>query len=302
VKRTRLAIVGFGRVGDACAALIHEADDVALAGIVRRPESTGRPLPDRFRSIPVVSRIEQIQDVHAALICVPTAVASEAAHAALQRRIATIDCATLHGQALDAHRDTVHRAALRHGVPAVVAAGADPGALSLFRALFALLVPGGATRLKYRTAVHLHHTEMTDRIPGIKGALSTELRIPEGTVQRYVYVELLPGTDPERVAQALRADPLFLGAETFVFPVDDLGSLEDEGRGVVLERRAGPGRLGHQQFLLEARFDEDILTARMMLLAARALPVLEPGAYSLLDVPLNALWGDQRAKAGRECL
>jgi diaminopimelate dehydrogenase len=143
---------------------------------------------------------------------------------------------------------------------------------------------------------------MARQIAGVKEALCTEQRATNGRRQRYVYVELEQGVDADRVIDAIRADPLFLGDETLVFPVESIAALEQEGRGVLLERRGAPGRLGHQQFLLEARFDESLLTAHMMLVAARALPQLKPGAHSLLDLRLSALWGDQQGKAEREWL
>jgi diaminopimelate dehydrogenase len=85
-----------------------------------------------------------------------------------------------------------------------------------------------------------------------------------------------------------------------VFPVESIAALEQEGRGVVLERRGAPGKLGHQQLLLEACFDESALTAQVMFAAACALPQLKPGAHSLLDVPFSALWGERYEKAERE--
>ena len=41
---------------------------------------------------------------------------------------------------------------------------------------------------------------------------------------------------PGLVIDAIRADPLFLGDETLVFPVASIAALEPEGRGVLLER------------------------------------------------------------------
>jgi diaminopimelate dehydrogenase len=143
---------------------------------------------------------------------------------------------------------------------------------------------------------------MARQIAGVKEALCTEQRATNGRRQRYVYVELEQGADADRISDAIRADPLFLGDETLVFPVESISALEQEGRGVLLERRGSQGRLGHQQFLLEARFDESLLTAHMMLMAARALSQLKPGAHSLLDLRLSALWGDQQGKAEREWL
>ena len=51
--------------------------------------------------------------------------------------------------------------------------------------------------------------------------------------------------------------------------------------------------------LLEARFDKTILTARVMLAAARALPQLESGAYFLTEIPLSEMWGERAEKAHR---
>jgi diaminopimelate dehydrogenase len=106
----------------------------------------------------------------------------------------------------------------------------------------------------------------------------------------------------DRVAAAIRADPLFLGEETLVFPVESVAVLEQEGRGIVLERRSAPGRSGYQRFLPEARLDESLLTAQMMLAAARALPGLSSGAHLLLELPLSSLWGEQAYKAERAWL
>jgi diaminopimelate dehydrogenase len=143
---------------------------------------------------------------------------------------------------------------------------------------------------------------MAENVVGVKDALCTEVRAADGRLQRYVYVELEQGASADRVAETIRADPLFLGEDIHVFPVENLAALEQEGRGVVLERRGPPGRLGHQHFVLEARGDEEVLTAQVMLSAARALPNLEPGAYSLADVPIRLLWGERADKAERDWL
>jgi diaminopimelate dehydrogenase len=143
---------------------------------------------------------------------------------------------------------------------------------------------------------------MARTVVGVKDALCTEVRAADGRVQRYVYIELQRGVDPDRVAEAIRADPLFLGEDTQVFPVESLAALEQEGRGVVLDRRGASVQLGHQHFVLEARGDDAVLTAQVMLAAARALPNLEPGAYSLADVPIRLLWGERADKAERDWL
>ncbi|MEK6804927.1 MAG: NAD(P)-binding domain-containing protein [Nitrospirota bacterium] len=298
----RLGVVGFGRVGKACAEALIESKDLVLAAIVRRLDSLAQAMPDALSKIPLVSHTAQVQGMDAALLCVPMAQVLGAAHECLQHGIPIIESSVLHGDAFHAHREAIHRLAMRHDVPAIVGAGWDPGALSVMRSLFALLVPEGEIETRHRVAASLHHTAMARQVVGVKEALCTEQVAADGTRQRYVYVELEKGVDADRVAAAIRADPLFLGEETSVFPVNSMAALEQEGRGIVLERRSAPGRSGYQRFLLEARFDESLLTAHMMLAAARALPGLSPGAHSLLDLPLSALWGEQAHNVERSWL
>lgn len=302
MKPLRLAVVGFGRVGQICAELIAQSRDLSLAAIVRRAVSASGKLPETLRSVPVITHIGQARDVDAALLCVPTNAVAEMAAQILQHGIPIVDCVLLHGVALEAHKHAIHKAAVHHRTAAIVGAGWDPGALSVFRSWFALLTPGGATETRHHTGISLRHMAMARTVVGVKDALCAEVRAPNRSLQRYVYVELQKGADPDKIAQAIRADPLFLGEDTQVFPVESLAELEEEGRGVVLDRRGPPGRFGHQHLLLEARFDDTVLTAQVMLAAARALPQLEAGAYVLPEVPLTAMWGERAEKAQSDWL
>ncbi len=105
-----------------------------------------------------------------------------------------------------------------------------------------------------------------------------------------------------RIEGMIRCDPLFLGEETLVFPVESIKALEEEGRGVVLERRGSSAAAEHQIFLLEARYSEQVLTAAVMTAAARAIPLCGKGAFSLLELPLGNLWGSLRGQAKKEWL
>lgn len=299
VKRVNLAVVGFGRVGQVCAELISSSHDLSVGAIVRRAATAGGRLPETLRAIPVVTHIGLAKDVRAALICVPTNMVAEMAAQSLRQGIPAVDCVTLHGEAFQVHKQAMHKLAIRHKVPAIVGAGWDPGALSVFRSWFALLMPGGATELTHRPGAGLHHTAMAQGVAGVKDALCAEVHKADGRRQRYVYVELEDGAKADRVAEAIQADPLFVGEEVQVFVVESVASLE-KGRGVVLDRRSHPGWIGHHHVLLEARVDDSILTAQVMLTAARALTRLEPGAYALPDVPLTALWGEDADKAERD--
>jgi diaminopimelate dehydrogenase len=93
------------------------------------------------------------------------------------------------------------------------------------------------------------------------------------------YVALAKAVDLGQVRMLLQSDPLFAGEETLVFQVDSAASLEQEGHGVLLERRGAARGGAHQNLLLEGRFEVASFAARVMLDAARGLPALRPGAH-----------------------
>jgi len=279
MKRTRLAVIGFGKVGERCAHEIRRAPDLELAGIVRRPESVAKPLPQPLSAIPVRGHISELGAVEAALVCVPAGEVLGVAKELLQRGVPVVECALLSDAAFSAHRAEINRVAETHRIPAVVGAGWERGGLGMFRYLFELLIPEGHTDLRNRPGISLHHTAAAEAVRGVKEALCAEQRGPENRMQRYVYVELEKGADPARVAEAIRADPLFLGEDTLVFPVDSVAALEEEGHGVLLQRFGTTGQGPHASLILETRFDPAAFTARLMVDAARRLPGAAPGAH-----------------------
>lgn len=298
MKRLQLAIIGFGKLGKACAQAIQVDDQVALAGIVRR--NPAQYLAEPFSNIPTVAHISELAQTDAALICVPTECAVDVAYDLLQRGIPIVECASLHGEAFEDHFHEIDRSASRHKVAAVVGAGWDPGALSLFRSLFALLTPKGHTEITHRPGVNLHHTTAARAIPGIREALCTELRTSAGITQRYVYVELDEDAELQQVEEAIRSDPHYLDEETIVIPVDSIATLEEEGHGVLIERRGVAGITAHQLMLLEARYSEPALAAAVMVAAARTLNRSGKRAYSLFELPLGDLWGRLHEQARKE--
>lgn len=293
MAKLNIAVIGFGRVGRACALALHNGEDLALVGVVRRPASPLK-LPDPLGYVPVVAHVRDRKRVDVALVCVPAEVVPGVARELLQARIPIIENAMLEGHALKAHYDALGDAARHHGVPAMVGAGWNPGMLSLFEHAFTTLVPDGHTKRTNRPGASLHHTEAVESIKGVKGALATEIRDAQGQLTRYVYVELekgkkgskdTDGTSLDAIEAALIADPLFVGEQTRVFDVESIAALEEEGRGILLER-TGTERTGaHATLLLEGRFDVPTFAARVMVDAAKRIPGLKPGLHHY------ALWG-----------
>jgi len=276
MKRARLAIVGFGILGRACALALLEAGDLELAGVVRR---TGGALPAPFQRVALAAHLRDLKQVDAVLLCVPPDAALGMAREILQQHVPLVECARLAEHALQGYHDAIDRAARNHRVAAVVGAGWDPGVLPLIRRAFETLIPRGQTMSEKHPGLSLHHSAIAAAASGVRDALATEHRAPGGELQRYVYVELEQGADIGAVAQAIEADPLFVDARAHVFAVPDLATLQAAGSGIVLERRATATAGRHESLLLEARFDAATFAARTMLEAARRLALLAPGAH-----------------------
>lgn len=279
MRRIRVAIVGFGRLGRACATAVRDSHDLELAGVVMRSQAA---LPHPFEHLAVSGHVRELNSVDAVLVCVPAEQVLGVARELLQQSLPVVECAILEGRALQAHYEALGEAARRHRVPAVVGAGWDPGALPLLRRLFEVLIPHGRTETGKHPGLSLHHTAAVERVRGVRSALACESRAADGRLQRYLYLQLDQGASLEPVEEAIRADPLYAGEETLIFPVEDLAAFEAAGSGIVLERRGtgGKGDAGsHQSLLLEGRFDAARFAARIMLDAARRLPQLKPGAH-----------------------
>jgi len=258
MRRDRVAIVGYGKLGRACAGAIADCPELELAGIVRRGD-----------------HVRDLRAVDVALVCVPCELTLAVAAELLEQRFAVVECAVLEGKALERHHAELFRVAELRRARVMVAAGWDPGVLTLLQRGFEMLIPHGTSEMTRRPAVELHH--VAEAIPGVRAALAAE-RHTGGERQRYVYVELAPGASLDAVRTAIAADPAFAGEQTEVFAVESVAGME-AGHGVLLERRGTGGRGEHPALVFEGRFDPTVFAARAMLDAARRLPQLAVGGH-----------------------
>lgn len=295
MMRLRLAVIGAGRLGAACAAAVRDAPDLTLAGIVQPAQG----LPDDRHAAggdaPEVEHVRDLGGVDAALVCVPTEAAAGVEQELLQMRIPIVECASFEGRAQGEHHERVAHLAARHRVGAVVGAGWDPGVLPQLRQLFEMLIPKGHTQQVRHLAAGLHHTACVEQVAGVHAALSSELPAAGGAMQRYVYVQLERGADFEQVRRQIEGDPLYADEPTQVLPVPDVEALESETGGFVIERIAAGGGGPHASLLLEARLDETRVCAHLMLDAARALARQPHQAWRYTPFGLVPLPGPQVA-------
>ena len=88
MRRQRLAVIGWGRLGRDCAAALHERPELelALVGIVRRADSLAAAPRSPVAGVPCVSHVSELGEIDAALLCVPAEAAAGVARELLQAR------------------------------------------------------------------------------------------------------------------------------------------------------------------------------------------------------------------------
>ena len=101
-----------------------------------------------------------------------------------------------------------------------------------------------------------------------------------------VYVELEEGVDFKAVEAAVKADPYFVNDETHVKQVPCVADLNDVGHGVNLVRKGVSGTTHNQLFEFNMRINNPALTAQVMVNAARASMKQQPGAYTMIEIPV----------------
>ncbi|NLL19813.1 MAG: diaminopimelate dehydrogenase, partial [Clostridia bacterium] len=81
---------------------------------------------------------------------------------------------------------------------------------------------------------------------------------------------------------------------THVRQVPDVNRLIDCGHGVLMERKGVSGQTHNQLFKYEMRINNPALTSQVMVSALRATFRQQPGAYTMVEVPvIDFLPGDR---------
>ena len=296
MKKIRAAVVGYGNIGRYALEALEAASDFEVAGIVRR---NPQDIPEPLRSYPVTDHLEKLTAVDVAILATPTRLAETYAKAALALGIRTVDSFDIHTQITDLRR-TLDAEAKRHSAVAVVAAGWDPGSDSVVRALLQAIVPEGITYTDFGPGMSMGHTVAVKAIEGVRSALS--MTIPMGTSmhRRMVYVEIEDGYDFDTVADAIRRDDYFAHDETHVIRVESVDALKDVGHGVHLTRKGVSGMTHNQRISFDMQINNPALTGQILVAAARATMRLQPGAYTMIEIPpVDLLPGDREAWIGK---
>lgn len=283
MKKIRVAIVGYGNIGKAALEAVAAAPDMELAGVVRR--SARGEMPAELAGVQVVDDVAKLPGVQAAILCTPTRSIPQYAREYLARGIRTVDSYDIHTGVWDL-RQELDSVARTHGSAAIISAGWDPGSDSVVRAWLEAMAPKGVTYTNFGPGMSMGHSVAVKAIPGVRDALSMTIPTGTGIHRRMVYVEVAEGHNFADIEAAVKADPYFAHDETHVTQVPSVDALKDMGHGVNLVRKGVSGRTHNQLFEFNMRINNPALTAQILVACVRAVMKAQPGAYTLIEVPV----------------
>lgn len=283
MKKIRAAVVGYGNIGQYTIQALEASKDFEIAGVVRRNGSENRP--PELAEYPVVRNIRELEQVDVAILTLPTRSCPEYAKDILPLGINTVDSFDIHNGILD-YRTEMMPICKANGRVAVISAGWDPGSDSVVRVLLEALAPKGLSYTNFGPGMSMGHSVCARGKKGVKNALSVTIPLGESIHRRMVYVELEEGASLEAVAAEIKADPYFAHDETHVFAVPSVDDVRDMGHGVHLIRKGVSGKTANQRFEFNMSINNPALTAQVLVNAARASMRLQPGCYTLPEIPV----------------
>ena len=291
MSKIKVAIVGYGNIGKYALHSLQTAPDMEIAGIVRRAGAEN--CPPELSSYKIVKNIEELGQVDVAILATPTRSVEEHALKCLALGINTVDSFDIHGQIVDLRR-SLDASARQHNAVSIISAGWDPGSDSVVRTLLEGLAPKGLTYTNFGPGRSMGHSVCAKSKPGVRDALSMTIPLGQGIHRRMVYVELEDGANIAEVTAAIKADPYFASDETHVFAVESVDALNDVGHGVHMTRKGVSGTTHNQHFEFNMSINNPALTAQVLVNAARATMKQQPGAYTMIEIPvIDYLPGDR---------
>ncbi len=291
MKKIRAAVVGYGNIGRYALEALETAPDFEVAGVVRRNGAADKPA--ELANYEVVKDITELKDVDVAILATPTRSCQEYAEKILPLGINTVDSFDIHTSILDYRRDLM-KINKETNTVSVIAAGWDPGSDSIVRTLIQSLAPKGLSYTNFGPGMSMGHSVCVRGKEGVKNALSMTIPLGEGIHRRMVYVELEEGAKLEEVEKLIKADPYFANDETHVFEVESVDDVRDMGHGVNLVRKGVSGKTQNQHFEFNMSINNPALTGQVLVNVARASMRLQPGCYTMVEIPvIDMLPGDR---------
>ena len=283
MKKIRAAVVGYGNIGHYSVQALEAAPDFEIAGIVRRQGDKDKPA--ELVAYEVVDDIAKLKDVDVAILATPTRTCPDLAEKIVALGINTVDSFDIHTSILD-YRTRQMENCKKAGRVSVISAGWDPGSDSIVRVLLESLAPKGLSYTNFGPGMSMGHSVVARSKKGVKNALSMTIPLGEGIHRRMVYVELEDGYTVEQVYDELKADDYFAHDELHVFAVKSVDDVRDMGHGVHMTRKGVSGKTQNQRFSFDMSINNPALTGQVLVNVARASMRLQPGCYTMPEIPV----------------
>ena len=283
MKKIRAAVVGYGNIGHFSVQALEAAPDFEIAGIVRRQGDKDKPL--ELTPYEVVDDITKLKDVDVAILATPTRLCPDYAEKIVALGINTVDSFDIHTSILD-YRTRQMENCKKAGRVSVISAGWDPGSDSIVRVLLESLAPKGLSYTNFGPGMSMGHSVVARSKKGVKNALSMTIPLGEGIHRRMVYVELEDGYTVEQVYDELKANDYFAHDELHVFAVKSVDEVRDMGHGVHMTRKGVSGKTQNQRFSFDMSINNPALTGQVLVNVARASMRLQPGCYTMPEIPV----------------
>ncbi len=295
MKKIKAAIVGYGNIGQFVLHALQQSPDFEIAGIVRRSINN---IPTELSEYKVVTDIHDLGKIDVAILCTPTREVEKYAEALLAEGVNTVDSYDIHSGIVGL-RSRLDKIAKDNGTVAIISAGWDPGSDSVIRTLLQAAAPKGLTYTNFGPGMSMGHTVCVKSKPGVKNALSMTIPLGTGIHRRMVYVEIEDGYTLEQISKAVKEDPYFVNDETHVMQVSSVDEVKDMGHGVNMVRKGVSGITQNQRFEFNMSINNPALTAQMLVNVARASMKQQPGAYTMIEIPvIDLLPGDRNELIG----
>lgn len=283
MKKIRAAVVGYGNIGHYSVQALEAAPDFEIAGIVRRQGDKDKPA--ELAAYEVVDDIAKLKNVDVAILATPTRTCPDLSEKIVAIGINTVDSFDIHTSILD-YRTRQMENCKKAGRVSVISAGWDPGSDSIVRVLLESLAPKGLSYTNFGPGMSMGHSVVARSKKGVKNALSMTIPLGEGIHRRMVYVELEDGYTVEQVYDELKADDYFAHDELHVFAVKSVDEVRDMGHGVHMTRKGVSGKTQNQRFSFDMSINNPALTGQVLVNVARASMRLQPGCYTMPEIPV----------------
>ena len=158
------------------------------------------------------------------------------------------------------------------------------------------------------------HSVAARAIKGVANATSITIPVGGGRHARLVYVVLEEGENLAEVTARIKADDYFAHDPLDVRQCRDrqeltvrqcaddaeLATVADQSHGVLMERTGASGMTDNQILKFDMRINNPALTGQVLLSCARAATRMEPGCYTLIDIPpVKLLPGERKTHIKR---